>query len=787
MQVERDFLRMGDGIGAGRSLRVNSRYLELDGRPWLPVMGEFHYSRYPPAEWESELRKMKAGGIDIVASYVFWNHHEETQGRFDWSGGRDLRRFVTLVQRVGLHFYLRPGPWVHGEARNGGFPDWLLANRPGNGSLRSNDAAYLQHVAQLFGEIGAQLRGLMFRDGGPVLGVQLENEYDRSGPGCGAEHIAELKRLARAAGFEVPLYTVTGWPTLDIPPREVVPVSGAYADGFWQGDTGALPPSGVFLFGTGRAIGEMGNVGGTPAGGQIDKAHYPFFLAEAGGGMHVSYHRRPVLSADDVAATALVQVGSGATLYGYYMYHGGTNPKGIGRLNETQASGYPNDVPVLGYDFRAPLGQYGQMRASYGRLRTLHLFLAAFGEDLATMEAVLAEGSPTDPADTGTLRVAARGAGTAGFVFVNNHVRHHPMPAFDGVQLAVHAGGQTSALPDQPVRVPSGAYFIWPVGQRIGGTLLRHATVQPLTRWVEGSCCTWVAFSHPALPAELCFDAASVRRVEAPAEWLVTTSQGLLLRLPENALPRRLALIDAQGEAHTLLLLSQALADQSSRFELHGRQRLALCAHGLHVEDDVLVVTAPHNLSAYVRLFPADDLADVRPAADGFADYEIPRPALAVPGVDFSVVHDHQEPPALRMGAPVAWRAHPVPLAPDDAEFDAGATRVRLHLNGLPADRGRVLLAIDYIGDVARLYADGELVDDNFSDGEPWYVGVDRFAVDGRWPQLELRIVPARSEPPLFLEPEARQRLASAGVRARLRGVQATLWQASRLMPRRAA
>ena len=89
--------------------------------------------------------------------------------------------------------------------------------------------------------------------------------------------------------------------------------------------------------------------------------------------------------------------------------------------------------------------------------------------------------------------------------------------------------------------------------------------------------------------------------------------------------------------------------------------------------------------------------------------------------------------------------------------------------------------------DVARLYADGELVDDNFSDGEPWYVGVDRFAVDGRWPQLELRIVPARSEPPLFLEPEARQRLASAGVRARLRGVQAMLWQASRLMPRRAA
>ena len=80
----------------------------------------------------------------------------------------------------------------------------------------------------------------------------------------------------------------------------------------------------------------MGNVGGTPPEGRIDAAHYPFFLAEAGGGMHVSYHRRPVLSTDDVAACALVQVGSGANLYGYYMYHGGTNP--ARGLEETQAT-----------------------------------------------------------------------------------------------------------------------------------------------------------------------------------------------------------------------------------------------------------------------------------------------------------------------------------------------------------------------------------------------------------------------------------------------------------------
>src|ERR1019366_1290979 len=88
---------------AGHVLSINNRYLSLDGRPWLPVMGEFHYSRYPDAEWEREILKMKAGGVEIVATYVFWIHHEEVEGRFDWSGQRNLRRFVELCGRQGMY------------------------------------------------------------------------------------------------------------------------------------------------------------------------------------------------------------------------------------------------------------------------------------------------------------------------------------------------------------------------------------------------------------------------------------------------------------------------------------------------------------------------------------------------------------------------------------------------------------------------------------------------------------------------------------------------------------
>ena len=160
--IERDFLALGDGgVGPAGTLTVNNRYIERDGCPWMPVMGEFHYSRCPEGEWADELRRMRAGGVDIVATYVFWNHHEAEEGRYDWSGRRDLRRFARDAHDAGLMFHLRPGPWVHAEARNGGLPDWLQASGDrGEIALRSNDSAYLAHVRRFFGEIGRQLSGL---------------------------------------------------------------------------------------------------------------------------------------------------------------------------------------------------------------------------------------------------------------------------------------------------------------------------------------------------------------------------------------------------------------------------------------------------------------------------------------------------------------------------------------------------------------------------------------------------------------------------------------------------
>jgi hypothetical protein len=134
------------------------------------------------------------------------------------------------------------------------------------------------------------------------------------------------------------------------------------------------------------------------------------------------------------------------------------------------------------------------------------------------------------------------------------------------------------------------------------------------------------------------------------------------------------------------------------------------------------------------------------------------------------------------MGPYIAWRNASVPLAPDDASY-AQATRLRLHVSAaIPADQGRVMLTLDYLGDAARLYAGGELVDDHFYDGEPWQIGIDRFASGGQWPVLELAIL-AAGEAPMFLEPAARRRLAAATSPAELCSARVTVWRTRRFDP----
>ncbi len=177
------------------SYSYNSDFLLKNGKPWFPVMGELHYSRYPKKLWPEALAKMKAGGVTIVSSYIFWIHHEEKKGEYDFTGNRDLRGFLHAVQDAGLPVFLRIGPWCHGEVRNGGLPDWIMEK---DYEPRTNDKGYLEEVKTYFAVLAEQIRGLLWEDGGPVIGIQIENEYGCCGGLDGEEGEAHMRVLTKS-------------------------------------------------------------------------------------------------------------------------------------------------------------------------------------------------------------------------------------------------------------------------------------------------------------------------------------------------------------------------------------------------------------------------------------------------------------------------------------------------------------------------------------------------------------------------------------------------------------
>ena len=754
--LETGYLRMGGTSPSGYRIEVNNRYLTLDGKPWLPVMGEFHYSRYPESHWEEELLKMKAGGIQIVATYVFWIHHEEIEGQFDWTGQRNLRKFIELCGKHGLYAHIRIGPWAHGEVRNGGLPDWLLKKGP----TRRNDPAYLSYTRRYFGEISCQVKGLLWKDGGPVIGVQLENEYGYRGPDEGAAHIARLKALALQSGLDVPLFTITGWPDPDFPPGEVIPVYGSYPDNFWDGSLTDLPPSDSYLFNFGRPTTNPNVVQGESemSSGDIALSHAPYFMAEAGGGMQTSYHRRPVLNADDIPAVTLVQLGSGVNLYGYYMFHGGANPDGkLTTLQESQLTDYPNDLPVISYDFQAPLGQYGQMHPSFRRLKSLHLFLNTFGEALDRMRSVRPEVVPSGPRDLTAVRVAARAEGGRAFIFVNNYLHNYPLPARKDSQIALKLPSETITIPRRPITIPSNAYFIWPVNLDLDGALLKFATVQPLTKIDMGNVSTYFFFEIPGIAPEFSFAEDSVDSLLA-RRCAVTRADGCVYINGTQPGTDVAFTVESSGKRIVrIVVLGRAQAENTWKCRLAGQDSVLLSPADLFFES-----TAVHMRARDVGDFSLSVFPDLKsPSRSGqsiekagvdgvFSKYKLPVKPKNIQ-ICWQKTRETDPSGPVKMGKRVPWRQGAVATAPIDSDFArAGVWRISIPkdaLNGVDD----VFLQVGYVGDVARLYAGGRLLDDDFFKGTVWEIGLKRFMNGALAGDLQLKILPLRKDSPFYI------------------------------------
>lgn len=498
-EVLRDHLNMGGENPSGERIDVTSLYFERASEPWLPVMGEYHFSRASRADWKKELLKMKAGGVDIVATYLFWIYHEEEEGKFDFSGDLDIRAFVEECAKAGMEVVLRIGPWAHGECRNGGFPDWLV-KKPYK--LRDNNAEYMEKAEIWYRRIYEEVKGLFYKDGGNIIAIQLENELVDN-----AEHLAALKKLAVEIGYDVPLYTVTGWNSAagaKIPVDEVVPVFGGYIEMPWDGSLEELPPSIHYFFNRMRNDSAIGTdlIAKTESDGwQLPYERYPFATCELGGGCENTHHRRAIIQPMDIYALSLVKLGCGNNLIGYYMYHGGTNKLGkLSTFNESRATGYPNDCPVLSYDFQAPISEYGEIRDHYRLLNMIHMFATDFGKMIAPMEAVDSAKS-VDRYDTSSLRYGMRTDGESGFVFVNHHQRHKKLSDIEDVVI------DTGEVRFPPISVKGEICFFMPFNMKLDDETLIYATAQPLCR--IGNAYFFVEI--PGIQAEYRFQNANFR------------------------------------------------------------------------------------------------------------------------------------------------------------------------------------------------------------------------------------------------------------------------------------
>jgi len=714
------FLGQGTNVNPqGDVITADNRSFFFNGRPWIPVAGEFHYSRYPAGEWRDELLKIKAGGVNIVSTYVFWIHHEEQQGQFDWSGRRSLRDFVKLCGELDMKVFVRMGPWCHGEVRNGGLPDWVQNSGT---KLRTTDPAFMAMVKLLYKEIAQQIDGLLWKDGGPVIGVQHDNERND------VPYLLALKELAKSEGVDVPLYTMTGWNRVNIPPSELLPLFGAYSVAFWYPHSNQSFRKSFFF----TDIRDDGDMGAQFVNTRLYRSEnilrYPYVCCEIGGGMPSSYTKRIKVAPDEIAAMALVRLGCGNNMPGYYMYHGGMNPDGDTWLNEA----HPNPMPVKDYDFQAPLGAFGQVRQHYHLLRMQHLFVEDFGHKLARMPLYLPDQLPSGLDDVDTLRWSVRSDGSSGFIFFNNYQPVIPLSNKQGVQFEIKTKDNILKFPRIPITIPAGGYGILPFRMDCDGIMLEYATVQPLCR-IESEEETPVYFfaALDSIRPELVFNAAK-NKVETFNAQKKKISDLIRISNITSGTKKVVSFTRTDNKKVDFVVLTPEQGRRLWRLPFAGRERGILSEANLLKDGRDLNLHSSNPEAMKLSVFPSPGKITVssnssKGSSDGiFRQYSVKLARLADIEVDAIKVKD----------------AGPEVFELNGTEEKTWQQAEVWTLN-IPSDISgeHLILNIHYIGDAARIYVGDELFNDNYYNGDPFAVGLWRIPQE-KWPEIRLKILP---------------------------------------------
>ena len=315
---------------------IQGEHFTLDGQPLQIISGEMHYARVPREYWRDRLKKARAMGLNTISTYVFWNAHEPKPGIYDFSGNLDVAEFIRMAQEEGLYVVLRPGPYSCAEWDLGGIPAWLLADP--DIVLRSGDEKFLRPAERWLQRLGQELAPLQVTRGGPIIAVQVENEY-----GSFSDDKAYERRILTAlksAGLgEVLLYT---------------------ADGADELPAGTLPElHAVVNFGPGAAREEFAKLEKFRPGRPIMSGEYWDGWFDHWGSKH------QVTDAEQQTRELDWILGQGYSI-NLYMFHGGTSFGFMSGANWDHDSYEPD---VTSYDYDAPVSESGALTEKYFAFR----------------------------------------------------------------------------------------------------------------------------------------------------------------------------------------------------------------------------------------------------------------------------------------------------------------------------------------------------------------------------------------------------------------------------------
>ncbi|RSX53575.1 beta-galactosidase [Bifidobacterium goeldii] len=713
----------------GHEIRFTNYFMTLDGKPRFMVMGEFEFSRVEAWQWEDELIKLKMMGVNVISFYVYWIHHEEKRGQWDFTGQRDLRRFVQLCAKHGLWCVARIGPFVHSETRNGGLPDWLYGQPF---EVRENDPEFLKVVDDYYAHVGRQLRGLMYKDGGPIIATQLDNEYEHSSApwecttgaanewvntgSSGVAYINALKKLALKHGFDTPFYTATAWGDA-VTGDSAVPLWGGYPYRpwlFYGPNSGEHPATLEYQYQNFHSSTDMAASMYDMFDTNYKPEDYPYACCEMGGGMFCSYDYRFILPMKSVDAMANIKTASGCNFLGYYIIKGGTNPKRDGGFtNEGQC-------PKIQYDFQAPLGEFAQTRESYDRLKALHMFAHSFESELVPMLPMLPAGqNRIDPKDTQSLRWSVRASGHSGFVFIDNFQDHVDMPARSGETIRIEFSDGAEPVTFNNIGIAANENCVLPFNMNMGSARLISATAQPVTRIATvGGAQAYVFLKPEGMP--------DVRFAFEPG---VVTSQGSNEYCCDPA--ASIERFSITGGT-TVIVLDRAHADKLFVVDRPDGAQALIIAQGAIIPDDNGLRFETTEAASDVLAWPADALAGSGMEPDriensGFGVYAVGGARdSSVTGSTAATLDTRVE---LVRRSKTRWTVSVSPSL--IAALESGRIK-------------NAWLDVDYVGDVGQAFFDGDMIHDNFANGAVWQIGLHEFTRQLAAGPLTLYITPIK-------------------------------------------